>query len=522
MANPFLVLGGIAVGVITATFGVLQVPGWVASAQDAAAINDLANIRAAQAIHAAETGTYASELTPSDAGWLTPVSNPVAAGAVVTADAPEMGVRVALSGGVDLVAMAGTDQGWCGVVQSASGRYFAGSETGVTSTGDATVTSTVQRAECLPTLANQVIVAAGETAIAEHAATFTLNCPADANVILPLYGANGTVTWSDDETTEISGQMTTPKHLTAGVEYKVHFDGTFEKLSTVPGAGHTAPSINALACFRSMDEWAEDAGTTSAEYAFSAMVNLVSVPDRLPSTVTTLKAAFANTSVFNDPSVVDWDTRNVTSLEQTFASATNFNQPIGNWNTSKVTNMLGTFAAAMAFNQPLNWDVTKVTTTQQMFRWATAFNQPLTDWKMPLNTDTSMMFQFATEFNSAVSGWDVSNVKKMNSMFQGAAAFNRPLDGWDVSNVTTVANMFKDAAAFDQPVGHWDTGKVTDIAGLFHNASSFNHPVNDWDVSQVYSAADAFKGTTSFDQPLDKWASQLPAHITMANLFGTT
>lgn len=28
MANPFLVLGGIAVGIITATFGILQVPGW--------------------------------------------------------------------------------------------------------------------------------------------------------------------------------------------------------------------------------------------------------------------------------------------------------------------------------------------------------------------------------------------------------------------------------------------------------------------------------------------------------------
>ena len=64
MANPFLVLGGIAVGIITATFGVLSVPGWVESAQDAAAVNDLSNLRAAQAKHAAETGSYASDLAP--------------------------------------------------------------------------------------------------------------------------------------------------------------------------------------------------------------------------------------------------------------------------------------------------------------------------------------------------------------------------------------------------------------------------------------------------------------------------
>jgi hypothetical protein len=48
MANPFLVLGGIAVGIVTAGFGILQVPGWIASAQDASATNDIAQVSIGQ------------------------------------------------------------------------------------------------------------------------------------------------------------------------------------------------------------------------------------------------------------------------------------------------------------------------------------------------------------------------------------------------------------------------------------------------------------------------------------------
>src|SRR5690606_11148725 len=59
MANPFLVIGGIAVGVATAAFGILSVPGWISAAQDAAAINDMSNIRIAQAKLLSQNGEYA-------------------------------------------------------------------------------------------------------------------------------------------------------------------------------------------------------------------------------------------------------------------------------------------------------------------------------------------------------------------------------------------------------------------------------------------------------------------------------
>jgi hypothetical protein len=56
MANPFLVLGGIAIGIITAAFGVLAVPGWVASAQDASATNDISQVTIGQAASLSTTG----------------------------------------------------------------------------------------------------------------------------------------------------------------------------------------------------------------------------------------------------------------------------------------------------------------------------------------------------------------------------------------------------------------------------------------------------------------------------------
>jgi hypothetical protein len=62
VANPFLVLGGIAVGITVATFGVLQVPGWVMAAQDASVVNDLASVRAAQAAAVSESGEYTDDL----------------------------------------------------------------------------------------------------------------------------------------------------------------------------------------------------------------------------------------------------------------------------------------------------------------------------------------------------------------------------------------------------------------------------------------------------------------------------
>lgn len=104
MANPFLVLGGIAVGIATAAFGILAVPGWVASAQDAAATNDIAQVTAAQNISLSESGRYATSL------------------ATLVSDS----ARIVTSGGVkNFTATDPTGKHQLTVSRSASGTYFA-------------------------------------------------------------------------------------------------------------------------------------------------------------------------------------------------------------------------------------------------------------------------------------------------------------------------------------------------------------------------------------------------------------
>ncbi|CAN3702021.1 hypothetical protein MMX123_02026 [Microbacterium sp. MM2322] len=60
MAHLFLVLGGIAIGLVTAGVGVVTIPGWVASAQDASAVNDPSNVKGAQSATASSIGSYAT------------------------------------------------------------------------------------------------------------------------------------------------------------------------------------------------------------------------------------------------------------------------------------------------------------------------------------------------------------------------------------------------------------------------------------------------------------------------------
>jgi len=127
MANPFLVLGGIAVGIITATVGVLTVPGWVADAQDAAAYSDLRNIRSAMA-NAASTHIHVASFDDLDNG--------------------EWGTRVNLSGGVELTGFGHDANGWCVTVKAASGNHFAASDRSSTIGAGATKEVAADEAGC--------------------------------------------------------------------------------------------------------------------------------------------------------------------------------------------------------------------------------------------------------------------------------------------------------------------------------------------------------------------------------------
>lgn len=107
MANPFLVLGGIAVGVVVAAFGVLQIPGWVQSAKDAAAVNDLGSVAASEAASLSLGLKYLS-------------------GTELVGAADKLGTNFTVSDGVQLCITRNDDaSAYAAVARSSSGAYFA-------------------------------------------------------------------------------------------------------------------------------------------------------------------------------------------------------------------------------------------------------------------------------------------------------------------------------------------------------------------------------------------------------------
>lgn len=470
MANPFLVLGGIAVSVITAAFGILQVPGWVASAQDAAAVNDLSNIRAAQAASMSTAGAYFDDLADIADGRL--------------------GLTFTKSGGVELVGIATSADAWCATVRSESKTYFAASS-GTSKIGKGTTPEEAAAdAGCSGSIEPPVEVS--------PFISFTINCPTATNVGLPLEGADGTVFWDGGVGQPVSGTAT-PVAVGAGEPHTVRFEGTFATLSA------NALSAAERNCFRSVDEWEGDTGTTSMYLAFYNMTNLVSVPAEIPSGITNLAGVFRGATNFNAP-IGDWDTSEVTTLSQAFYAASNFNQPL-NWDTSKVQSMALMFGYASKFNQPFGpkWDTGAVTTMERMFQSAMAFDQPIDSWNTSNVTNMSKMFNLASNFNHPVGGWDTSKVTTMESMFDSATKFNQTVGTWNTREVTSMERMFA-VSAYNQPLNgpDWVTSKVTTMKEMFQS-TPFNHPIGGWDTSNVVDMSAMFRAASSFNQPIGGW-----------------
>jgi hypothetical protein len=140
-------LGGIAVGIAAATFGVLAVPGWVSSAQDAAAVRDLSQIREAQTIASDVYGAYVDSLEDFTG--------------------EEWGSEVSLSSGVTLIDLDAFPNSWCATVKSESGTYFA-------------------------TSSDTVDIASGESEYAEAIGeTCTLPAPGGPTPVISIPGGGG-------------------------------------------------------------------------------------------------------------------------------------------------------------------------------------------------------------------------------------------------------------------------------------------------------------------------------------------
>lgn len=481
MANPFLVLGGIAVGIVTAAFGVLQVPGWVGSAQDAAAISDLSNVRVAQAASAAEKGHFASSLAALNSG--------------------DFGAEITLSGGVSLVGMAGDAAGWCASVQSASGNYFAASDRSSQISKGATADAAMGSAKCSPEH-SQAASGATDDPAAGGSVTFTLNCTSEIGldysaVGLPLVGAVGTAKWSDGvEAKAVDGRVPS-RSLPSDTDLTVTFEGTFTGMQTVYSDDYSSleptPEDFGWLCYRTIDSWTGNTGTTSMKAAFAGMRFLESVP-QIPSGITDLSYAFFGTSSFNQP-LTGWDTSDVTNMKGMF-SGSSYNQPV-RFDTSKVTDMSEMFAHT-SFGSPLEIDTRNVTDMSGMFKFVRDFNQPV-EFDTRNVTDMSDMFYQAQRFNQPVA-FDTGNVTNMSRMFHSAIAFNQPVK-FGTSKVTDMSGMFDDAWAFNQPV-EFDTRSVTNMSVMFRGTHAFNQPV-EFNTQSVTNMSNMFSFAWAFNQPVN-------------------
>lgn len=220
---------------------------------------------------------------------------------------------------------------------------------------------------------------------------------------------NGKETWDDGSsaTTYTNADYSNDKTLTAGITYKVVFDGTYQKFTS---------DSNLRKCLISMDHWGSNTGVTSAYSGFWYAYKLTTVPDHIPSTIV-----------------------NMTGL---FYGASNFNQNINSWDVSNVRNMSAAFSAATKFNQPLDkWNISNVEQTSDMFNGATAFNQPLNSWNVSKVWHSGWMFKNATSFNQPLDKWNFTKIRFMDYMFNNASSFSQDISSWNVASIESHADF---------------------------------------------------------------------------------
>jgi len=295
---------------------------------------------------------------------------------------------------------------------------------------------------------------------------YNTNLSDGTTIILPLSGTvDVSVNWGDGNVEQFTtAGNKTHSYTTDGI-YTVSISGTLTHFGN--GNYGFAERLVRILDFG-------DIGLTDLSTACNNAVNLIEVPDQIPTTVTNLSSMFYNADLFNQD-ISSWDVSNITDMSSMFSYADSFDQPIGNWDVSNVTNMSQMFKYATNFNQPIgNWDVGNVTDMSEMFSYTSYFNQDINNWDVSSVTDMYQMFRSVLVFNQPIGSWNVSSVTNMSGMFQDAHLFNQELGNWDVSNVIDMSFMFYIEPLFNQELGNWDVGNVTDMRYMFSHAYDFN------------------------------------------------
>lgn len=348
-----------------------------------------------------------------------------------------------------------------------------------------------------------------------------------------LSGSNMIIDWGDGTNSGVgsgTGVYLHTYNIFDRKEYTVTISGSCTSFSFGDGGGQIPSpqqSRNQLVRVKSFGQ--------VNYFAVQNAVNLIEVPDYLPSSITSFQRMFAGCTKFNQH-LNNWNTSNVVDMAGMFAGATAFNGDISTWVTSKVGtggggspgSFAGMFSSASSFNQDLKyrefyeftdpdpiiyWNTARVPSMASMFENARSFNGDVRSWDLSYCDSTASMFKGAIAFNNDLSEWDFSLVSNVSQMFYGAIEFNRDVGKGDFSKVTNFSNMFTNAGNFNRDISHWvlNTTSDVDMSNMFYGARSFNSNIdynagnNTWNVSKVTNMSNMFRDCIAFNQPLNNW-----------------
>jgi hypothetical protein len=181
-----------------------------------------------------------------------------------------------------------------------------------------------------------------------------VNVSASDSFSLPLLGnINVRVYWGD-------GQVDT--YTTPGIKtHQYTYDGnyTLTIYGSVEQFGNGTdgyPNADKIVSVSSFGDLGLGSTLTSFNGAFYGAINLVSIPQSIPSSVTNLESMFYGASSLNDGNILMWDMTNVNNISYMFFNASSFNQNIFNWNIpiNINTNKKFVLYGATAFNQVIS------------------------------------------------------------------------------------------------------------------------------------------------------------------------
>ncbi len=261
----------------------------------------------------------------------------------------------------------------------------------------------------------------------------------------------------------------------------------------------------------------------SLKNAFKRADSLLSVPQKLPSTIIDLNNCFHQIDRHTIANLEKWDVGNIENMHHMFYEASNFNQDIGEWSVGNVRRMDFMFYGAYRFNQDIgDWDVGYVQNMSNMFNGAHRFNQNISGWcvesflyEPPQFSRNSLLEEYKPFWSTPCAAvkmvYNITNPSETTIGMRLTGNVDAIID-WGDTTIDTITNP----GSINHTYTHTDTYKVSiqgqtsgfstenpafDESTLVHMSSFGNAGIN--------SLQDAFQGANNLRSVPDTLPSSI-------------